>query len=153
MPESRGGWALSLAALLCTSLAGPVLAAPPQRGEASWYGEFHQGKPMANQRPFQMARATVAHRTLPLGTLVEVRNLGNGRAVRAEVTDRGPYARGRVLDVSKGLARRLDMLHPGTAPVEIRVLQRGDQPHARERRASRASRTDRDGAAARARRA
>ena len=79
---------------------------------------------MANQQPFQMMQATVAHRTLPLGTMVEVRNLENGRTAQAEVTDRGPYARGRVLDVSKGLARRLDMLHAGTAPVEIRVLWR-----------------------------
>jgi rare lipoprotein A len=71
-----------------------------------------------------MMQATVAHRTLPLGTVVEVRNLANGRTAQAEVTDRGPYARGRVLDVSKGVAQRLDMLHPGTAPVEIRVLWR-----------------------------
>ena len=139
MFRSRCGWALSLAVLLCTSFAGPILAAS-QRGEASWYGEFHQGKPMANRRPFRMAQATVAHRTLPLGTLIEVRNLGNGRKVRAEVTDRGPYARGRVLDVSKGLARHLDMLHSGTAPVEIRVLRRKERPAAGERRASQAER-------------
>ena len=142
MIEGRGRWALPLAALLCTSLAGPVVAAP-QRGEASWYGEFHQGKPMANQRPFRMMRATVAHRTLPLGTLVEVRNLENGRRARAEVTDRGPYARGRVLDVSKGVARRLDMVRPGTAPVEIRVLRRKERPAAGERRASRDTGADR----------
>lgn len=79
---------------------------------------------MANRRPFRMMRATVAHRTLPLGTVVEVRNLDNGRTVKAEVTDCGPYARGRVLDVSKGVAQSLAMLHPGTAPVEIRVLRR-----------------------------
>lgn len=146
--ENRRGWVWPLAALLCASFAGPVAAAP-QRGEASWYGEFHQGKPMANQRPFRMMQPTVAHRTLPLGTVVEVRNLRNGRKVRAEVTDRGPYARGRVLDVSKGLARRLDMLHSGTAPVEIRVLRRKEGPTAGERRAPRA---DRRPAAVKARR-
>ncbi|MBV8913147.1 MAG: septal ring lytic transglycosylase RlpA family lipoprotein [Acetobacteraceae bacterium] len=81
---------------------------------------------MANQRPFRMERATVAHRSLPLGTVVEVRNLENGRTAEAEVTDRGPYVRGRVLDVSKAVAEQLDMLHPGTAPVEIRVLARAD---------------------------
>lgn len=126
MRESRQRWTLPLVAVLCTSFAGSVVASP-QRGEASWYGEFHQGKPMANQHPFRMMQATVAHRTLPLGTVIEVRNLDNGRTARAEVTDRGPYARGRVLDVSKGLAQRLDMLHPGTAPVEIRVLARADE--------------------------
>ena len=114
---------LPLATLLFAAFVSPTLAARPQRGEASWYGEFHQGKPMANQRPFRMAQATVAHRTLPLGTVVEVRNLRNGRKAKAEVTDRGPYARGRVLDVSKGIARRLDMLRPGVAPVEIRVVK------------------------------
>ena len=77
---------------------------------------------MANQQPFRMAHATVAHRTLPLGTVVEVRNLENGRTAEAEVTDRGPYVRGRVLDVSKAVAERLDMIEPGTVPVEIRVL-------------------------------
>ena len=81
---------------------------------------------MANQRPFRMTRATVGHRTLPLGTVVEVRNAENGRTAQAEVTDRGPYVRGRVLDVSKAVAERLDMLLPGTAPVEIRVLSSGD---------------------------
>lgn len=136
----RPGWALPLAALVCTTVAEPVAAASQrgaQRGEASWYGEFHQGKPMANRRPFRMMQATVAHRTLPLGSVVEVHNLRNGRKARAEVTDRGPYARGRVLDVSKGMAQRLDMLRPGTAPVEIRVLRRQERPAAVERRASR----------------
>lgn len=137
--ENLRRWGWPLAAVLCASVAGPVAAAP-QRGEASWYGEFHQGKPMANQRPFRMMQATVAHRTLPLGTVVEVRNLKNGRTVRAEVTDRGPYARGRVLDVSKGLARRLDMVHSGTAPVEVRVLRRKERPQAGERRAPQAER-------------
>jgi rare lipoprotein A len=112
---------LPLAVLLGTTVAGPVLAAPI-RGEASWYGEFHRGRPMANGRPFRMMQATVAHRTLPLGTVVEVRNLDNGRTATAEVTDRGPYVRGRVLDVSKGVAQSLDMLDTGTARIEIRVL-------------------------------
>src|SRR3954462_4461658 len=117
-----------LAGLLCTIAVTPISAAQPsvgQRGQASWYGEFHEGKLMANQRPFRMDEATVAHRTLPLGTLIEVRNLKNGRFVDAEVTDRGPYVRGRMLDVSKAVAEELDMLEGGTAAVEIRVIQLG----------------------------
>jgi rare lipoprotein A len=121
MLNSRCQWTLPLGALLGVLVAGSSLAAP-QRGQASWYGRFHEGRLMANQRPFRMMDATVAHRTLPLGTMVEVRNLTNGRVAEAEVTDRGPYVRGRVLDVSKGVAEQLDMVQPGTAPVEIRVL-------------------------------
>jgi rare lipoprotein A len=118
-------WLLPLAALLGAMVAGPARAAL-QRGQASWYGQFHEGRLMANQRPFRMTQATVAHRTLPLGTMVELRNLENGRMAKAEVTDRGPYVRGRVLDVSRAIAERLHMVHPGTAPVEIRVLAQGD---------------------------
>lgn len=124
VPMSLKGWALPLAAMICLAHAEPGHAAT-LRGQASWYGRFHEGKLMANQRPFRMSNPTVAHRTLPLGTLVEVRNLENGRTVEAEVTDRGPYVRGRMLDVSKAVAEQLDMLEPGTAPVEVRVLSPG----------------------------
>jgi rare lipoprotein A len=81
-----------------------------QRGTASWYGNA--------------GAATVAHRSLPLGTVVDVRNLRNGRTARATVTTRGPYAKGRILDVSRGVARRLDMEKQGTAPVEVSVVRR-----------------------------
>jgi rare lipoprotein A len=123
---SRQRWQFALAGLLCTIAATPISAAQvsaAQRGQASWYGEFHEGKLMANQQPFRMDEATVAHRSLPLGTLIEVRNLRNGRTIDAEVTDRGPYVRGRMLDVSKGVAEELDMLDGGTTAVEIRVIQ------------------------------
>jgi rare lipoprotein A len=125
---SRQRWQFALAGLLCTIAVTPISATQlsvGQRGQASWYGEFHEGKLMANQRPFRMDEATVAHRTLPLGTLIEVRNLKNGRFVDAEVTDRGPYVRGRMLDVSKAVAEELEMLEGGTAAVEIRVIQLG----------------------------
>jgi rare lipoprotein A len=79
-------------------------AAEPQVGQASWYGGFHHGRKMANGKPFNMYANTVAHRTLPLGTVVQVINRSNGRSVTATVTDRGPYAKRRVLDVSRGIA-------------------------------------------------
>lgn len=97
-------------------------AASPQVGQASWYGGFHHGRKMANGKPFNMYANTVAHRTLPLGTVVEVINRSNGRSVTATVTDRGPYAKRRVLDVSRGIANKLDMLKTGTATVEILVV-------------------------------
>lgn len=93
-----------------------------QVGQASWYGGFHHGRLMANGKRFNMYANTVAHRTLPLGTVVTVTNRNNGRSVTATVTDRGPYAKQRVLDVSRGIANKLDMLKTGTASVEISVM-------------------------------
>lgn len=115
----RRGLLLAAASLVAT----PALA--QERGTASWYGGRHHGRKMANGRRFNQHAPIVAHRRLPLGSKVEVCNLRNGRCVRATVTDRGPYVKGRVLDVSRGLARRLDMLETGTAPVEITMLEVG----------------------------
>ena len=112
-------------ALLVLSAAVTQPAEARQRGTASWYGNA--------------AAATVAHRTLPLGTTVNVRNLRNGRTARATVTTRGPYAKGRTLDVSRGMARRLDMEKQGTAPVEVTVVRR-PQRDARHRQTMLASR-------------
>lgn len=80
---------LPLAVLLCTTVAGPVLAAS-LRKEASWYGKFHHGRLMANGRPFRMTQATVAHRTLPLGIVVEMRNLERHQRALVRVGLRHP---------------------------------------------------------------
>lgn len=74
---------------------------------ASWYGPGFQGKPMANGKPFNMHKMTVAHKTLPLGTRVRLRNPENGREINVSVTDRGPYVRGREFDLSKAAAAQL----------------------------------------------
>lgn len=116
---SRRGWLLAAAALLAPHRAGAR-----ERGIASWYGRRFRGRRMANGRRFDPRAATVAHRRLPLGTRVRVRNLRNGRVVVAEVTDRGPDVPGRILDVSRGVAERLDMVEDGLAPVEITVLSK-----------------------------
>ena len=79
---------------------------------------------MANGKAFNMYANTVAHRTLPLGTVVQVTNRNNGKSITATVTDRGPYAKRRVLDVSRGIANKLDMIKSGTATVEITVLSK-----------------------------
>jgi rare lipoprotein A len=86
---------------------------------ASWYGEPHHGQPTASGEIFDMARLTAAHRTLPLGTRLRVKNLENGRTVRVRVNDRGPYIAGRVLDLSRGAARALGMVERGVVPVEL----------------------------------
>ena len=89
---------------------------------ASWYGESYHGRPMANGRPFDMYADTVAHKGLPLGTRIELENPLTGERANATVTDRGPYVRGRDVDISYGLARKLSMVKKGIAKLTMRVL-------------------------------
>lgn len=96
------------------------------RGIASWYGEQFHGKPTASGEIYDMYGMTAAHRELPLGTVAEVENLENGRTVRVTINDRGPFVRGRVLDLSYGAARELGMADAGLAKVEIRLVSVGD---------------------------
>lgn len=96
-----------------------------QRGIASWYGPDFHGKATASGEIFDTNRLTAAHRTLPFGAIVEVRNLENGRVVRVRINDRGPFVRGRVIDLTHAAAERLDMLLGGTARVELTVLPFG----------------------------
>lgn len=108
-------------------------AQPQARGLASWYGHQHHGRLMADGKKFDQWASTVAHRRLPLGTEILIRNLANGRTARATVTDRGPYVSGRILDLSRGLASRLDMIESGVTRVEYSVLTPG-RGRARPRR-------------------
>ncbi len=108
--------------LLLAWLSACAHRAPPQTGKASWYGPGFAGKPTASGVPFRPARRTAAHRTLPFGTVVKVTRVDTGQHVRVVINDRGPYAKGRVIDVSEKAARRLDMIDAGVAPVEIRVV-------------------------------
>lgn len=86
---------------------------------ASWYGANHAGKPMANGRPFDMYADTAAHRSLPMGTKLQLTNPANGRTATVEVTDRGPFIRGRNLDVSYGVARKLGMVEKGVSKLRM----------------------------------
>ena len=93
-----------------------------QRGYASWYGPKFHGRKTASGETFNMYSLTAAHRTLPLGTYVKVRNLKNGRTVVVKINDRGPYVRGRIIDLSYAAAKRLGMIRDGVVPVEITVI-------------------------------
>ena len=96
-----------------------------QRGGASWYGiGFHMRK-TANGERFDMTSMTAAHRTLPFNTVVCVRSLVNGREVLVRVNDRGPFAAGRVIDLSRAAAEALDMVNTGIKQVALHVI---DQP-------------------------
>lgn len=93
-----------------------------QTGLASWYGPKFHGKTTSNQEIFDMYDMTAAHRTLPFGTYVMVTNLDNDKSVTVRINDRGPFVKGRIIDVSYAAARMLDMLGPGIIHVRIEVL-------------------------------
>jgi rare lipoprotein A (peptidoglycan hydrolase) len=90
-----------------------------QVGEASFYGPGFHGKKTANGEKFDQNDKTAAHPTLPLGTKATVTNLENGNSVDVKINDRGPYAKGRDIDLSKGAAKELGMTKDGVAPVKI----------------------------------
>jgi rare lipoprotein A len=92
------------------------------RGVASWYGEQFHGKQAANGELFDMEALTAAHRTIPLGSVVRVVNLTNGKHLYVRITDRGPYEKGRILDLSRRAAVQLGMEHEGLAHVQVEIV-------------------------------
>jgi rare lipoprotein A len=92
-------------------------------GMASWYGPGFHGKQSASGESFNQNALTAAHRTLPFGTNVLVTNLHNGRSVIVRINDRGPFIRGRVIDLSAAAARVIGILNSGVAPVHVQVLE------------------------------
>ena len=99
-----------------------------QLGQASYYGPEFTGRRMANGRRFDPRSASVAHRTLPFGTKVVVTHLGNGRSTTATVEDRGPFVRGRIIDLSPRLAEHLGMVAQGVAPVAVTPVELAEAP-------------------------
>ncbi|MBY6263092.1 septal ring lytic transglycosylase RlpA family protein [Azospirillum sp. 412522] len=130
---------LALAAATLSGTAVPVLAnekakVPPvhvehedgeeilvHKGEASFYSQKFHGRTTANGETMNQNKPTAASRTLPLGAKATVTNQENGKSVDVIVNDRGPYVDGRVIDLSRSAARKLDMIEDGTAPVKVEV--------------------------------
>ena len=100
----------------------PMTAAIRLTGMASWYGKDFHGRRTASGELFDMHGLSAAHRTLPLGSMIRVTNLGNNRNVVVRVTDRGPFIKSRIIDLSYGAARELGFLAEGTARVAIERL-------------------------------
>lgn len=94
-----------------------------ETGIASWYGEQFHGRDTANREIFDLNSLTAAHHTLPMPSIVQVTNLENGRSLELRVNDRGPFAGGRIIDVSRKAAELLGFERNGTAKVRVRVLQ------------------------------
>lgn len=95
---------------------------PYQLGTASWYGAYFQGKPTASGEPYDMYAMTAAHPELPLGTMVKVTNLRNGRVVVLRINDRGPFVAPRIIDVSYTAAKVLDFKARGIQRVRLDIL-------------------------------
>lgn len=93
-----------------------------QRGEASWYGKFHHGRKTASGTRFNQNALTAAHPTLPLGTAATVTNLETGKSVDVIINDRGPYVKGRDIDLSKAAAQKLGVTKEGAAAVRIDAI-------------------------------
>ncbi len=120
---------VAVAALLAGCARKKAPAPPPapgpgwtETGIASWYGRPYHGRRAASGEIYDMEQLTAAHRTLPFGTQVLVRNLDNDRTVTVRINDRGPFVKGRILDLSRAAARELAMIGPGTARVRLVVL-------------------------------
>lgn len=114
---------LGLAVAIPGAAHPSTASAKEERCEASWYGPGFHGRKMANGAVFnQNNPKLVAHKSYPFGTRLEVTNLENGRTLLVTVTDRGPYIKGRCVDLSKAGAIALGYLNSGSAPVEVRVV-------------------------------
>ncbi|MDX2251358.1 MAG: septal ring lytic transglycosylase RlpA family protein, partial [Nitrospira sp.] len=99
-----------------------------ERGVASWYGPGFHGNKTANGERYDMHHLTAAHRTLPLGSIAVVRSLTSGRQVTVRINDRGPFARGRVLDLSLAGAQAIGMTGNGTDQIELKVIGYSPRP-------------------------
>jgi rare lipoprotein A len=100
----------------------PARIGDSETGVASWYGFPYHGRRAASGEIYDMQQLTAAHRTLPFQTWIEVTNLSNGKQVDVRINDRGPFAKGRILDLSQAAARDIDMLRAGTARVRLKVI-------------------------------
>ena len=100
-----------------------------QIGIASYYGKKFHRKLTANGQRFNMYKVSAAHKTLPLGTRVKVTNLNNGKSIRLTINDRGPFKKGRILDLSYKAAQKLGFVNEGTTKVRIDVIKLGDNKY------------------------
>ncbi len=120
-----------------SSISSPETSSLPTRkgqkietGVASWYGPNFNGRLTANGETFDMNGISAAHRTLPFNTEVIVVNEDNGKSIRVRINDRGPFAKNRIIDLSKAAAEAVDMIGPGTANVTL-YLVKGDLRNSR----------------------
>ncbi|GAA4390644.1 septal ring lytic transglycosylase RlpA family protein [Hymenobacter koreensis] len=121
---------ITVARRLGLLLAGTALLAScagskgfTESGKASFYADKFNGRKTASGVPYRPGKMTAAHKTLPFGTVVRVTNPRNNRSVKVTVNDRGPHVPGRIIDLSKKAARKIDIIDNGVAPVTLRVIK------------------------------
>jgi rare lipoprotein A len=112
----------SAAALSAATLLLSVSAASAQCGKASWYGPGFHGRTTANGERFNQGAMTAAHKSMRFGTKLRVTNKSNGKSVVVRINDRGPYVKGRMLDLSKGAATKIGMIKSGSGAVCIEKI-------------------------------
>jgi len=100
----------------------PVALGTTERGTASWYGHPYHGRAAADGEIYDMETLVAAHRTLPFQTVVRVRNLTNNQSVDVRIIDRGPFVKGRIIDLSHAAAIKIGLIGPGVGPVELTVI-------------------------------
>jgi rare lipoprotein A (peptidoglycan hydrolase) len=106
----------------------PAPIGETETGIASWYGAPYNGRRSANGEVYDMEKLTAAHRTFPFDTWVQVTNLENQKCVAVRITDRGPFVKGRIIDLSLAAAREIDMVGPGTVRVRLKVIRKPSGP-------------------------
>jgi rare lipoprotein A len=104
--------------------ASPDLYAKPIKGVASFYGEKFNGRLTASGEIFNNSDMTAAHLSLPFGSLVKVTNVRNGRSVVVRINDRGPYVKGRIIDLSEAAAKKIGIVRSGIARVKLEVVKK-----------------------------
>jgi rare lipoprotein A len=90
-------------------------------GMASYYANKYNGRKTASGERYRSKKFTAAHKTLPFGTVVKVTNLKNGKSVIVKINDRGPYSKGRIIDLSKAAAKQIDMINDGVVKVKVEL--------------------------------
>ena len=114
---------LSTAAIAAAAFAfSPATAEAKSCGKASWYGPGFHGRTTANGEKYNQNALTAAHKGLKFGTKVRVTNQRNGKSVTLRINDRGPFVKGRIIDVSKAAAGKLGMRNAGVAPVCVSII-------------------------------
>ena len=110
--------------------APPLAEGEAETGLASWYGHPYHGRQTSSGEVYDMNTMTAAHRTLPFGTWVMVRNLENQLTTQVRINDRGPFIEGRIIDLSRAAAEEIAMIGPGTALVRLEIVSRPTSPAA-----------------------
>ncbi len=117
---------------ICLAFTASSLLGQSQTGKASFYADKFEGHATANGEKYKHSKLTAAHKTLPFGTKVKVTNMANNQSVLVLINDRGPYAEGRIIDLSKSAAEKLGFMNSGLADVKIEVVDAGDGKSAME---------------------